>query len=167
MNFSNYYIGQYYWKNLNYRLHNLHAWNGMDVSANPWIDDGILRFEEIRTILGFPSDSVDDNYLQGDDLSENLYRMCVGFPLRFGYGYQGFYEDVKVINRVINSCFASYIYYIGGTNTIKRRTTAGLGQDNPDTRDFRYDDPVVLKGLGSFRCVDRAYWVPHGHFINF
>lgn len=104
-NFTNYYIGKYYWQNLNC----LNDTQGHQISEQPWIEDGYIKFEEIRTILGFHCNVNDDMYVQGDDLSENLYRMCVGFPLRFGHHCQGFFEDRKVINRAINTCFTSYI----------------------------------------------------------
>ena len=49
--------------------------------------------EEFRTILGYTSDLQfnrktiysAEKYLNGDDLSENLYRLCLGLPLRYGH----------------------------------------------------------------------------------
>lgn len=115
LHFNNTIISQYYWHgidrcvlawNVNKENNYIHIWS----SGFP----NHLDFEEMRTILGMPHNSNTINYLNGDDLSENLYRVCKGLPLRFGYNGQSFYEDRKVINRVINACLKNYIVYITG-----------------------------------------------------
>jgi hypothetical protein len=122
-NFENYFLGRYYWHGLNRCVT---EWSGRVISEEPWRANCIfgptnyVTFEEIRTVLGAPYlgsiENYPQNYIQGDDLSENLYRMCVGLPLRFGYALQTFYEDVKVINRVNNACLANYLWYSKGYN---------------------------------------------------
>ena len=69
------------------------------VSQYSWSTDNVVNFEEIRTILGVPNTI--NEYLEGDDLCENLYRMCINAPLRFGYCAFSFYEDNIVIEKVI------------------------------------------------------------------
>ena len=76
-----------------------------------------INFEEMRTLLGMPHNILDAEYLNGDDLSENLYRSCKGMLLRFGYNGDNFYEDRKVINRVINAIINNYIVYITGRDS--------------------------------------------------
>jgi hypothetical protein len=62
-----------------------------------------VNFEEVRNILG-SYDTVDE-YKNGDDLSENLYRSSIGYPLRFGHdGSISYWEDINVINRVKQTC---------------------------------------------------------------
>ncbi len=158
-NISNYYFSQYYWNGLNW----LSKWNGNEASILPWHFNGeYINFEEMRTILGFSCTDSSKHYLQGDDLSEDLYRVCVGKPLRFGYGHQGFYEDNIVIYRVINTNFTNYIYYCGSTNLIKRRKHARIPGDNsiPEVVNFNYDDKDGIDGLGKFKCLPRELWLP-------
>ncbi|MDR2067760.1 MAG: hypothetical protein LBP41_02105 [Holosporaceae bacterium] len=132
---ENHYLGKYYWSALNCRLI---GWTGQVISGEKWENrDNILDFEEMRTVLGVPYlgsiENYAQNYKEGDDLSENLYKMCIGAPLRFGYDNLGFYEDRKVINRVINACIESYIWYTIGYN-------GDVG--------FAYGLPHNRKGLG-------------------
>lgn len=64
-----------------------------------------------------------------EDLSENLYRMCVGYPIRLGHANLGFYEDMRVINKAINATIENYMFYaigyIGPNNDMPRN---GLGK---------------------------------------
>lgn len=113
--FNNVSLSQYYWKNIDYCCN---SWNSTKEQnyARVW-STGMpshLNFEEMRTLLGMPHSSLDQDYLNGDDLSENLYRICKGLLLRFGYTGDCFYEDRKVIDRVINSCINNYVVYITG-----------------------------------------------------
>lgn len=76
----------------------------------PWIGrtEDKIACEEIRNILGKQRNVTNNpgltnnSYFEGDDLSENLYRACLGKPLRFGHDTKDFYEDNKVIDAVIN-----------------------------------------------------------------
>jgi hypothetical protein len=115
LHFNNTIISQYYWHGIDCCLL---AWNAGNENnyAHIWSSSvpAHLDFEEMRTVLGMPYNSNTANYLNGDDLSENLYRMCRGLPLRFGYIGQSFYEDRKVIDRVVNACFGNYIVYVTG-----------------------------------------------------
>lgn len=117
--FHTHFLGKYYWGGLNSCAN---EWRGRLVSEQPWLAFSVIfgpadyvNFEELRTVLGVTYrgsiDQYQQNYLQGDDLSENLYRMCIGIPLRFGYGRDCFYEDTKVIDRVVNSCLKNFLLY--------------------------------------------------------
>lgn len=81
-----------------------------EASMTPWIGrtEDKIACEEIRNILG-KQRNVTNNpglannaYFEGDDLSENLYRACLGKPLRFGHDTKAFYENNRVIDMVIN-----------------------------------------------------------------
>lgn len=106
-------IGGYFWGGID--NNNTNSWK---VSATPWlgysINNSYVNFEEIRTILGAPTVAqyrvvVPNNplhpnpyiFLNGDDLSENKYRVSVNAKLRFGHSGQPFYEDNSVIQKVI------------------------------------------------------------------
>lgn len=122
-------LGAYYW--------NLGGWANMNISQSKW---GKPDYEEIRNILGVPVFAAGINpvhdTINGDDLSENLYRMCIRLPLRIGHVNNGFsfYEDSRVIDRVIVSCTSQKAYY----NCVPRAT---------GNLDFAYGD--ARKGLGS------------------
>lgn len=58
--------------------------------------------EEIRAILGAEPDV--DDYLEGDDLSENRYRTELGLPMRFGHNRFLFFEDAQVISKAQVAC---------------------------------------------------------------
>lgn len=45
------------------------------------------------------------NYLEGDDLSENLYRICTGIPLRFGHTSDTYFVEAEIINKVVNTIY--------------------------------------------------------------
>lgn len=122
-------LGAYYW--------NLGGWVNMNVSQSKW---GRPNYEEIRNILGVPVFVGVANpivgTINGDDISENLYRICIGLPLRIGHVDNGlsFYEDSRVVDRIIESCTLQKAYY----NCISR----------PAGRvDFAYGGGV--RGLGS------------------
>jgi hypothetical protein len=79
-----------------------------------------VPFEEMRNILGVPipigAIPPVANTHNGDDLCENLYRTCVGIPLRYGYFTPitlspTCYEDSRVIEKVIDSCASQSCYY--------------------------------------------------------
>ena len=131
------------------------------VSATPWVDHifdkghlvvrSYVNFEEIRTILGAPTETqyyhnniASDNptnntegyiYLNGDALSENKYRVSLGAKIRFGHSTQPFYEDKKVIARVI--------LISGGANNL-----VDLATYNQLDRGSRPENKI---GLGNFR----------------
>ena len=88
-----------------------------DFEASLWSGYGdVISVEEIRTILGIPKD---EHYQEGDDLCENIYRMEIGAPLRYGHlAYDhalirsyGYTADLTVIHRVIRTCELNYISY--------------------------------------------------------
>jgi hypothetical protein len=74
-------------------------------SETYWIDDAGLfqETEELRTICGSRRD-VDSFFIEGDDLSENLYRLCIGESLRYGWCSVDGIEQESVINVVKNVC---------------------------------------------------------------
>lgn len=100
-------LGTYYWSELGDQP----EWNEerRKISETYW-----TNFEEIRTILGATNPITNNGYREGDDLSENLYRMCVGYPIRFGHSNVPFYEDVRVINKAINVTIENYMFYVRG-----------------------------------------------------
>jgi hypothetical protein len=102
-----------------------HHYNGIapadngrrQVSARPWDGD----YEEMRTILGVPVGYSAMHFKNGDDLSENLYRLSkannIDRNIRFGHvalnprgtdagliiGNHAYFEDQNVINNYIQS----------------------------------------------------------------
>ena len=125
-------IGAYYWGGLD------PAWTNMYVTEQKWSEN----YEEIRNILGVPIQPgivhPVAGTINGDDLSENLYRMCKGEPLRLGHAYNGwdFFEDSRVVDKIINTCFIQRQNY----NCINR-------QGNMTDRLYS----SALRGLGSGR----------------
>ena len=78
--------------------------NKLGVSALPWLTNSKhINFEEVRNILGSSADGCAD-YKEGDDLSENLYRASINYPLRFGHNASGYWEDADVITKVERVC---------------------------------------------------------------
>jgi len=69
------------------------------ISARVWTPS----YEEMRTILGVP-DKYSKHFKNGDDLSENLYRLSSNQPIRFGHvklkAHQ-YFEDASVIEKYI------------------------------------------------------------------
>lgn len=105
--FYNYEIYEDYWK-IKYAVEGIKE--KREASMTPWIGrtEDKIACEEIRNILG-KQRNVTNNpglannaYFEGDDLSENLYRACLGKPLRFGHDTKAFYENNRVIDMVIN-----------------------------------------------------------------
>lgn len=81
-------------------------------SRAAWSDD----YEEILTIIGRNRGiamALPLEYIEGDDLSENAYRMSCGLPHTYGYNrYNVFLEDVNVLNystNVAHNCVQSII----------------------------------------------------------
>ena len=74
-----------------------------------------LTFEEMRTILGAPKDGY---YQEGDDLCENLYRIEIGAPLRFGHMcythdiIRNYETHMHVIKKVIEVTKQNYACYL-------------------------------------------------------
>lgn len=105
-----------------------------------------VSFEEMRNILGVPINGI-ANRLNGDEISENLYRMCIGEPLRYGYWQSPSqsstcYEDSRVIDRVVESCTAYKEHY----NCIP----ISLGKV-----DYEWRNASNEHGLGNFRIFFR------------
>ena len=81
-----------------------------------WGNKVTVKVEEIRTILGAPKDKY---YQEGDDLCENLYRMELGLPLRFGhlsYNHPDlensqYMADLKTVTKIIHICKENYMEY--------------------------------------------------------
>jgi hypothetical protein len=107
LHLDDYSLGQYYWANIemqpDQRTISEYAWR-----FNPTPN---ASFEEMRTILGVYSDI--EEYKEGDDISENLYRKNKGIPLRYGHiiAKNGFYEDNRIIDKVNSVCDSAYKHY--------------------------------------------------------
>lgn len=95
-------IIRYYWGGLHAKARGLGEWL---ITMSPWLcskaDRGI-DVEEIRTILGASPRLA--GYLEGDDLSENLYRTELKLPIRFGHDAFCFFEDEQVIQKALEVC---------------------------------------------------------------
>lgn len=78
---------------------------------------GLISFEEVRTILG--TNSKVDNYKEGDDLCENLYRRSKGLRIRWSHNAyrinysenKKYYPDKTVLKRAINSTNMNLEFY--------------------------------------------------------
>ncbi|MDR1391379.1 MAG: hypothetical protein LBI95_03375, partial [Holosporales bacterium] len=126
----------YFWNGLN----GVNDINRERLSIRAWRGAGadILKIEEIRTILGSLKNTI--NYLEGDDLSENLYYACIFKPLSFGHSRdETFYEDNMVIDKVITITNANIGYACYGENPIFR---------NKKTFDTKYRPSYSKQGLG-------------------
>lgn len=135
-------IGQYFYRDL----------DGMDdpgritVSAQSWgrsrggLTD-IITYEEMRNILGAPKD---EHYIEGDDLSENLYRAYVQTYMCFSHSDDKYFEDASVVDKARR--LAEDDLYMG------------LQFSNGTTDDI--DSAYLRKGLGECRrevsCPDRV-----------
>lgn len=110
-------------------------WNTHDKEGNAH-----FSFEEIRTILGVPSNF--PLYHNGDDISENLYRTCVGLPLRYGHDDEEFYEDNRIIDRILQTTCNNSRPYHDSSWSIENMpvSTKKVG--------FAYNNPKNLNGLG-------------------
>lgn len=145
-NEENYQIYMYYWRDLSADF------NKKIISSLAWQATGNNRInlEEVRTILGikntanlyYNSNNFIENYLEGDDLSENLYRACIGQFLRFAHVSIPFYEDKKVIEKVIDSCSGNIKEY---KHKLGRYRMLGISVD------FCYGRPFNQRGLGKSR----------------
>jgi hypothetical protein len=102
------FIGKYFWR------HQIAANDSRwKVSALPWIDSEggwHVHFEEIRNILGVTK-NIGNDYMEGDDLSENLYRISIDQPIRFGHSEYAYYEDESIILDVIGNYFDTICDY--------------------------------------------------------
>ena len=87
----------------------LELWIGQKEKKNP-LSELILKMEEFRTIMGYTvsfSITIEDKtvsypteeVLNGDDLSENLYRLCVGQKLRYGHVTKETMIPIKIADR--------------------------------------------------------------------
>ena len=80
-----------------------------------WYFKTSISFEEVRTILGTPKD---EYYQEGDDLCENLYRIEIGAPLRFGHMcythdiIRNYEAHMNVIKKVIEVTKRNYACYL-------------------------------------------------------
>jgi hypothetical protein len=134
-------LGIYYWRVIG-------GWANMNISEAKWYawkTGGAAQeqrpdFEEIRNILGLENRHLPPGliFYNGDDLSENLYRMSIGVPLRFGYGAEEYYEDGRVIDEVLSCCNFWKRYY---NFSSRRMRCAG----------FAYDNHSNVQGIG--RCM--------------
>ena len=90
----------------------LELWIGRKEKKNP-LSESVLKIEEFRTIMGYTvnfSITIDETtvsysaeeILNGDDLSENLYRLCVGQQLRYGHVTKETTIPIEVANRARN-----------------------------------------------------------------
>lgn len=132
-------------------------------SMLPWIkvngSEVCVNLEEIRTILGLPWDAEAEDFLrtssflEGDELSENLFRMELGLPLRFGHRHatsapdqggdlQYFQEDARVIQKLIDVRTA-----------MKGRHPPAPPAVSVPPQPF---DGLPLPGLGSFKACQEG-----------
>lgn len=84
------------------------------VSASPWISftPGVgynVNFEEIRNILGTYNSM--EGYKNGDDLSENLYRISRKQFLRFSHNQHSYFENEKIITQIETDILSIAPYY--------------------------------------------------------
>lgn len=145
-NEENYQMYMYYWRDLSSNV------NKKQISSLAWQGtlDNHIDLEEVRTILGikntanlyYNSNNFLENYLEGDDLAENLYRACIGQFLRFAHVSSTFYEDKKVIEQVIDSCSSNIKEY---KHKLGRYRMLGIPVD------FCYGRPFNSQGLGRSR----------------
>ncbi len=127
-----------------------YLWGGLEGNNNKdRIDNSSYcwgNHEEMRNILGSHI-NYDNEYLAGDDLCENLYRVCVNKPLRFGHTGSGmmggnFFEDITVINKII---------FITMGNMSKYSWKFLLIAPNIDNNEYNKYDDCANQGLGAFR----------------
>jgi hypothetical protein len=113
-------------------------------SALPWVTGNNINFEEMRTILGSPKwSNVKVNYIEGDDISENLYRASRDIPIRFGHDNYDFYEKKEVTNKAICS-LPNVDYGIKTVSVLKKRTNIPflIPQDYSET--FKVSSPSIF-----------------------
>jgi hypothetical protein len=92
-------IGHYYYGALR-NVYDSEEEEKAEVSAKTWYGSNNINYEEMLTILGGPpkdsyvfNNSI-TNYHEGDDLSENLFRLSLGLKMRFGHSCFAFFEDI-------------------------------------------------------------------------
>jgi hypothetical protein len=132
-------LGRYYWGILG-------GWGNMVGSERLWYysarnaaaTESRPDFEEMRNILGIKNIGLPVGlvFYNGDDLSENLYRMSVGQPLRFGYVLAEYYEDSRVIDVIISICNFWKEHYNFSPRRMKRAN-------------FEYTNASNQQGMGS------------------
>jgi hypothetical protein len=110
---GNYFLGAYYWSFCYKESPNLiNVKNDLRVLGSQlnWnhVNNPTVSFEEMRTILGVPTDI---HYVNGDDIAENLYRACISTPLRYGHANNVGYEDSRVIDKIIEVCTNNLRHY--------------------------------------------------------
>jgi hypothetical protein len=143
-----YFLGRYYYGGMREGL--FHNESESITSAKTWgkklnfRKDPAIEFEEMRTIVGVPR--LSEFYFEGDDISENLYRMCIGKDLRFGHIPLEYYEDERVVAKAISVCALAYLLYIGYTGSITYNGT--------DHVSFEYKD-ANKKGLGKCKYQEK------------
>jgi hypothetical protein len=83
-----------------------------------WHSGDNIDYEEMRTILGSPSVQFCTTYfnppavyLEGDDLSENLFRLSLGLSMRFGHSYFAFFEDYQVVELALFTVYSTAVLY--------------------------------------------------------
>lgn len=104
-------IGGYFYSNPNETSERI------ALSTKLWISDSSkphISLEEMMTVLGAPpldmyqKHDKEYYYLEGDDLSENLFRVSLGAKFRFGYSDYRCFEKKKVILRAIRLAIKTY-----------------------------------------------------------
>ena len=101
-------IGNYYYKNIpDAVVSGTTKDQRRENSAKVWNEDGNTQYEEIRAIIGVPAEL--DGYLNGDEISENLYRLHTSDPnMRFAHTLVKYYEDDEVLDRAKNVSERTY-----------------------------------------------------------
>lgn len=133
------------------------AWSS-PLNGIKWVDT-----EELETVLGNIVDEAkpvilkkpgfyDHEVLNGSDLSENLYRICIGVPLRFGYDSYSFYEDSLVIDKILTLYGVLEKYYI--CNVRNRRVNRERLIDLKHGKDYlkHWIKGIYKSGLGKCRA---------------
>jgi hypothetical protein len=108
-----------------------------------------LKVEEVRTILGSCREF--NRYLEGDDLSENLFLRSLKLPLRFGHGKLPFIEEEEVLKRAKDVTDIIRLYSNGTLPDI-RLATGGISPSGNNfmpfgLRGFRISSEDCLKKL--------------------
>lgn len=133
-------IGNYYWNTAE-----IDKWK---LSTMPWFvvngEELAVGFEEIRTILGAYSGI---GYINGDDISENLYRSCNNYPMRFGHSGTAFYEDKSVIDKVKLACEEKRSIYCTGLYN----NSMANSDNKEDKPKFGYASRILKEGIGYFK----------------
>ena len=128
LHLKDYFIGRYYWDFCSTFFEKDIINSNMLISERNWTTDNNqnfiinnVNFEEMRTIIGVPNDL---NFINGDDLFENLYKACIHEPLSCGHGNTSGYEDTRVIDKIIDVCKSNAIFYFINMRNIRCVNTA-------------------------------------------